>query len=105
MNATFDKEKFTANSDHTGRFMVTSFRTGKTYAVEAIAGDKVRWGDMDPATKKLTGDYGQKYRGAVDEEDSLVTLENGFDKVHDLEPGISPLAYIEMLDAQYPDKE
>jgi hypothetical protein len=44
-----------------------------------------------------------KYRGSVDEKDSMITLENGFKKVHELEPGMSPHAYIDHLDAQYPD--
>lgn len=98
-------ENFSLNNDHTGRFMVTSFRTGRTYYIEAIDGNHVKWGDMDPVTKKLTGDYGQKYHGAIEAEDSLITQENGFSKIHDLEPGISPLGYIEKLDAKYPDKE
>ena len=38
-------------------------------------------------------------------ERTLALLEeNGFVKIHDLKPGISPHAYIEMLDAEYPDK-
>lgn len=99
------REKFLTNTDETGRFIVTSQRTGKVYAVEPIAGKHTNWGDMDPATKKLTGDYGKKYKGAVDKADSLITESNGFAKVHELEPGVSPLAYIDMLDEQYPDKE
>lgn len=97
------REKFLTNTDHTGRFIVTSIRTGRQYAVEPILGNRVTWGDMDPATKKLQGDYGQKYLGGVKVDESLVTKEN-FAKVHDLEPGVSPHAYIEMLDAEYPDK-
>jgi len=45
-----------------------------------------------------------KYKGAVTPKESLITKENGFAKVHELEPGLSPLAYIDHLDAQYPDK-
>lgn len=97
-------EKFLTNTDETGRFIVTSQRTGRVYYVEPIAGKKVVWGDMDPATKKLSGSYGKKYTGAVEKSESMITLENGFTKVHDLEPGVSPLHAIEVLDAKYPDK-
>lgn len=99
------REKFLTNTDDTGRFIVTSQRTGKTYVVEPIIGKHTpSWGDMDPATKKLTGSYGEKYKGAIEKNESLITAENGFRKIHDLGPGNSPLAYIDMLDAQYPDK-
>ena len=36
--------------------------------------------------------------------DFIFKDENGFVKIHELKPGISPHAYIEMLDAEYPDK-
>ena len=36
--------------------------------------------------------------------ESLIKEENGFVKIHELKSGISPHAYIEMLDAEYPDK-
>lgn len=99
------RQKFLTNTDETGRFIVTSQRTGRTYFVEAIAGKHTPgWGDMDPASKKLTGSYGDKYKGAVNKAESLITTENGFTKIHDLEPGTSPLLAIEHLDSQYPDK-
>lgn len=100
------KQKFLTNTDETGRFIVTSQRTGKTYAVEPILGKNTpTWGDMDPATKKLSGQYGKKYTGAIEKKESLITIENGFEKIHNLENGVSPLAYIDMLDEKYPDKE
>ena len=98
------KQKFFKDTDHTGRHICISFRTGKRYYIEAIEGKKVKWGDHNPATGKLEGNYGEKYRGAVSKNESIVTVENGFDKVHELEPGTSPACYIEMLDAEYPDK-
>ena len=99
------REKFLTNTDETGRFIVTSKRTGKTYAVEPIIGKHTPvWGDMDPATKELTGKYGDKYTGAVERKESLITAENGFEKIHELDAGHSPLAYIDMLDEKYPDK-
>lgn len=47
----------------------------------------------------------KKNQGSIDKDVSMITKENGFSKIHNLEPGISPHAYIDMLDAQYPDKE
>lgn len=103
-----DKElrsKFLTNTDETGRFIVMSKRTGKTYAVEPIGNLRTGWGDVDPATKKVTGTYGKKYRGSIDKGDSLIQEDNGFINIETLKPGQSPLAHIDRLDAQYPDKE
>jgi hypothetical protein len=85
------RSRFLTNTDETGRFIVTSQRTGKSYFVEPLAGKQPVWGDLDPATKKLQGNYGQKYRGAVPGTESL-------------EAGTSPLSYIDMIDAKYPDR-
>lgn len=103
------RARFLTNTDETGRFIVTSQRTGKSYFVEPIdkmaKTDWTSWGSIDPATGKLMNKPGfRKYAGAVQEKDSLVTKENGFSKIHDLEPGMSPLAYIDELDKKYPDK-
>lgn len=106
MNQEF-REKFLTNTDDTGRFTVTSKRTGRTYFVEAIGDPHVNWGSVDPSTGNLTVKKGwKKNQGSIDEKDSLITTENGFseDKIHTLKPGISPHAYINMLDAKYPDK-
>jgi hypothetical protein len=97
--------KFFTNTDDTGRFTVTSARTGKTYAVEPIGNVKTNWGSIDPATGNLMNKKGHdKYRGAIDEKDSLITEENGFKNIQMLEPGTSPLLAIDAIDAQYPDK-
>jgi len=97
--------KFFTNTDDTGRFTVTSARTGKTYAVEPIGNVKTGWGSIDPATGKLMNKKGHdKYRGAIDAEDSLITEENGFKNIQMLDVGASPFHAIEVLDAKYPDK-
>jgi len=97
ISADFNK-RFLTNTDETGRFIVKSLVTGKVWYVEAIGSYSERtWGDVDPATKKITGTYGSKYTGSVTEKESMITEENGFD-VHTLKPGESPLEYIEMLD-------
>ena len=56
------EERFLKESDKTGRFIVKSKVTGKKYYVEPIGNTHPSdWGDLDPATKKMTGDYGDKY--------------------------------------------
>lgn len=100
------KAKFLTNTDETGRFIVTSERTKKTYAVEPVGNTRTEWGSIDPATGNLMNKKGHdKYRGSVDEKDSLITEENGFKNIQTLDAGTSPLSAIEALDATYPDAE
>ncbi len=98
-------KKFFKDTDHTGRFIIVSYRTGRKYYVEPLDGDKVKWGDLNPATGKVEGSYGQKYKGSIPEKDSLITEENGFKNIQFLQPGVSPIRYIDKLDDTYPDKE
>lgn len=73
------RTQFLANTDETGRFIVTSQRTGKTYFVEPIVGAKTpEWGSVDPATGKLMHKKGDgKYTGGITAKESLITEENG----------------------------
>jgi hypothetical protein len=83
----------------TGRYWVRT-KEGRVFCVEAIdkhVGKKKLWGDMDPASKKMTGDYGSKHPGAIHPDDSIITEENGFKNIVTLPPGTSPNGYIEML--------
>jgi hypothetical protein len=99
------RTKFLTNTDETGRFIVTSQRTGKTYFVEPVELKRVdtKWGSIDPATGKLMNKKGHdKYRGAINAEDSLITEANGFKNITMLEVGTSPHHAIEVLDAKYP---
>ena len=59
---------------------------------------------LTQATKQVEGSYGTKYRGSIDEKESLITQENGFTNIIVLEPGTSPHAVIEQIDAKYPTK-
>ncbi|WP_299883264.1 hypothetical protein [uncultured Lacinutrix sp.] len=94
-------KRFLTRTDRTGRFIVSSKITGITYFVEPIDNGKpdILWGDLDPATKKLTGDYGNKAIGAVKEKDSLITKDNGF--VNILTFKGSPLGEIDRRDKIY----
>ena len=99
------KKKFLFNRDETGRFIVKSIKTGKSYFVETIDGEeRTSWGDVDPATKKMTGSYGDKYKGSIRKDESMITKENGFDKIHTLGVGESPLDYINRIDDEYFEK-
>ena len=92
---------FLINSEDTGRFVVKSLKTGKCYFVEPIDnGERLDWGDINPATKKIEGDYGAKHKGAVTEKESFITQENGFENITTIPPGYSPLEYIENLEKQ-----
>lgn len=96
------KKKFLTNTDETGRFIVKSKKTGKTYYVEPIDGkERTAWGDYNPATKTFeTSNYG-KYKGSVKPDESMITEENVFDKIHTLGEGESPLDYINRIDEEY----
>ena len=96
------KDKFLFNRDETGRFLVKSAKTGRIYFVEPIDGEeRTLWGDYNPTSKRFEGRYGDKYKGSIKPSESMITEENGFDKIHTLGPGESPLDYINRIDKKY----
>lgn len=97
------QKQFLTDTDHSGRFIITSLRTGKRYFIEPIGNTKTKWGDLVHGV--VEGSYGQKYRGSIDKEDSLITEENGFKNIETLKPGQSPHAWVELIDSKYPDKD
>jgi len=97
-------KKFFTDTDETGRHVVISFRTGCKYYIEPIDGKKIKWGDLNPATGKIEGAYGSKYKGSISKKESLISEENGFENVIELQPGQSTMEYIEIVDALKPDK-
>lgn len=100
------RKQFLTNRDESGRFIVESYRTGRKYFVEPIGVDRpADWGSYNPGTGNVENKKGfDKFRGSIDEKDSLITKENGFDKIHYAGIGGSPMSVIEELDAKYPDK-
>lgn len=81
-----------------GRYYITDVKTGRKFCVEPIGSDHpADWGDIDPATKTVTGKYGQKHRGSIDEKDSIITEENNFKNIKNLKIGESPQDYINKL--------
>lgn len=98
--AEFDK-KFFEERDHTGRYMVRSQKTGYAYYIEPLdKGTRRDFGDINPATGKVEGAYGSKYKGAIHPSESLITEENGFQNIKILPPGVSPHQYINTVDDQ-----
>ena len=93
---------FLVNSQDTGRFLVTSKRTGRTYFIEPQGDPHVEWGSVDPSSGKMNVKKGwKKNKGSTDREDSLITKENGFENITTLKAGMSPLQYIEEIDSKY----
>jgi hypothetical protein len=93
---------FLIKSEDTGRFIVKSSRTGRTYYIEPQGDPHVEWGSVDQSTGKLNVKKGwKKNKGSTEREDSLITKENGFKNITTLKAGESPLAYIERLDSKY----
>lgn len=80
---------------NTGRYFIQ--KNGRTFCVEPIGDNHTVWGDIDPASKKITGDYGNKYRGSVEESESIITEKNGFKNIMTLPAGVSPDSVISEL--------
>lgn len=86
----------------TGRYYVTT-KEGRTFCIEPIDNSGAhhsKWGDIDPASKKVTGDYGEKHRGSIHEDESIITKENGFKNIVMLPAGTSPEGYVAQLLAE-----
>ena len=96
------REKFLTKTDDTGRFIVQSTRTGRSYFVEPQGDPHIEWGSVDQSTGKLNVKKGwKKNKGSTDKEDSLITKENGFENICTLKAGMSPIKYIEEVDSKY----
>jgi len=91
------------NRDETGRFIVKSVRTGKTYYVEPIGSTRsTGWGSYNPSTGNIEHKKGyDKYSGAISENESLITKENGFENIVYSGIGVSPNSVIDELDSKY----
>lgn len=78
----------------TGRYFVVT-KDGRKFCVEPMeGGDKTKWGDVNPSTGKIEGSYGEKNKGCVSENESIITEENGYTNIAYLKPGDSPDMYI-----------
>ena len=76
------RNEFLTNRDETGN-MVYVMPDGHQYFIEVINNNnkRVKWGDVDTATDKIQGSYGDKYEGSIKPEQSIITEENGFKNI------------------------
>ena len=61
------------------------------------------WGDINPATGKVEGSYGEEI--GIDEKDSQITEANGYTNIITLPAGMSPMAYIAMRQKQIKEEK
>lgn len=96
-------KNFLVNSDETGKHIVYSMRTGKKYYVEPIGNPRMAdWGSYNPSTGNIENKKGSgKFSGCVPEDESVITVENGFKNIHFIENG-SPYSIIDEIDSKYP---
>ena len=92
-------KEFLVNREESGREIVIFPETGKQYFVEYIGNNHTKWGDLNPATGKVEGSYGNKSRGSIDAKDSLITEENGFSNIKEGEG--SPYYKIQEMHNKY----
>jgi hypothetical protein len=85
------------STNDSGRYMVIDQKTGRKFLIEPIGDSHINWGDVNPATKKIEGNYGEKYRGSINIEDSIITEANGFKNIITLKVAENPMDYINKL--------
>jgi hypothetical protein len=85
----------------TGRYIVVDEATGRKFWIEPISARDEKSTDRVFTNGGYDGESvknkSQSLGGSVYEEDSKLTLENGFTHVTTLSPGASPHSYIEYL--------
>jgi len=72
-------------------------KSGRKFCVEEYGDPHIKWGNIDPATKRLEI-VKSKDDEIIDKTNTFITKENGFRNICMLEMGTSPMAYIEALD-------
>jgi hypothetical protein len=77
----------------TGRYFVRDQRSGRVFCVEPINRRDQKLDDQ----QWTNGGIDQVRGGAVLDEESIITPENGFKNITYLPPGTSPDGFIEML--------
>lgn len=78
------------------RYMVYT-KSGRKFMVEEIGDPHVSWGNVIPGANKMESVYA-KMDDVITEKDSQITQENGYKNIVILNPGTSPLGYIEAID-------
>jgi hypothetical protein len=80
------------------RRYVVFMKSGRKFMVEEYGDPFVKWGNINPATKQLEK-VSSKMSEVIDDSNTQITAENGFRNIVMLNPGTSPLGYIEALDS------
>jgi len=101
------RKQFFEKRDHTGRYMIVSYRTGVKYYIEPIGSDRpADWGSYNPGTGNMENKKGfDKHPGGVSEKESLIVEGKIFKKIYYSGIGTSPEGLITQRDAQYPSKQ
>jgi len=99
MEATI-RAKFFEDRDETGRFRVTSSKTGVSYFIEPQGnGRPADWGSFNPSTGKIENKKGfDKFTGSVLPDETIITEENGFKNIDMIGIGTSPFSEIDRRD-------
>jgi hypothetical protein len=99
MEATVRKQFF-ENRDETGRFRVTSSKTGVSYYIEPQGnGRPADWGSYNPSTGNIENKKGfDKYTGSVLPHETIITEENGFENIDMIGVGTSVASEIDRRD-------
>ena len=100
--------EFLKNRDETGRLIVHMLDgTNKNYYVEFVepkGGIRTDWGSYNPSTGNIENKKGAgKFTGGILENESLITVENGFTKENSetIHKGASFMSTIDVLHAKW----
>lgn len=78
------------------RFFVVC-KSGRKFCVEPIGDVYVNWGNVVNGGRGLEK-VSAKETNTINEENSIISKENGYKNIAYLTPGTSPFGYIECLD-------
>ena len=78
------------------RYMVY-MKSGRKFMVKEMGNGHTDWGNVNPATKKLEK-VASKTEEIIDDSNTQITKDNGFKNIVLLDPGTSPLGFIDALD-------
>lgn len=80
----------------TGRFFVI-MKSGRKFCVEPYGDFHTEWGNVIPGTKKIEKVTAKDVE-VIDETNTIIKKENGYKNICFLDPGTSPMAFLELLD-------
>lgn len=78
-------------------------KSGRKFMVEEYGHSHTDWGNYNPATKKIEK-VNSKVDDVIDETNTKITKENGYKNIVMLNPGTSPLGYIDAIDKSGVDR-